>query len=107
MLDHLKNAPVRVSDMPPDALRRYCARRHEQFRDEWLRGRERPSVAQRIAAFLFSNPHRPDRRWSAWTGSRRHGYWLGIVVGATYKAAWEAAKARWPGIRIGFLEEED
>lgn len=59
MLDHLKNAPVRVSDMPPDALRRYCARRHEQFRDEWLRVRERPSVAQRIAAFLFSNPHSP------------------------------------------------
>lgn len=48
-----------------------------------------------------------NRRWSAWIGSRRHGYWQGIVLGATYKAAWEAAKARWPGIRIGFLEEED
>lgn len=61
MLNHLKNAPVRVSDMPPDALRRYCAQRHEQHREEWLRGRERPTVVERVAAFLFPNPHSPGR----------------------------------------------
>lgn len=52
MLDHLKNAPVRVSDMPPDSLRRYCAMRHEQHRDAWLRQRARPTLWQRLAASL-------------------------------------------------------
>lgn len=47
-----------------------------------------------------------NRRWSVWVGSRRHGYRIGTIRAPESIAALRAARLAYPGIRVGFVEEE-
>jgi hypothetical protein len=45
------------------------------------------------------------RYWTAWVGSRRHGYSVGVVQHAERHLALRAARAKWPEMRITFVTE--
>lgn len=48
-----------------------------------------------------------NRRWDVFVGSRSYGYWHGHVLAADRTLAMQAARARWPETRIGFVEEQE
>ena len=46
-----------------------------------------------------------NRMWIAYVGSRCAGYSVGTVLAADRMLALRSARARWPDIRIAFMDE--
>lgn len=46
-----------------------------------------------------------NRTWTVFVGNRRHGYSIGTIRHSDSFLARQSARAAWPDIRIGFVEE--